>query len=223
MTLTDPGPESRADDVAAALRRRGGTATSAQVASDLGLHPSTARFHLDRLVAAGRAEASREARTTRGRPHTLFTLSEDSTCGPRAYQVLSEVLVEALAAGPDPASRARSAGRRWGAGHCGEPFDLLDELGFAPREVAHSSDDDSGTDPGGAPTDEQRSAASTSPTRPRRIDLHHCPFIDLAQRHPEVVCPLHRGVIEASTSRPVELEAHPGGVCAVTLGAGREQ
>ena len=53
-SLVDPGSQKRIDEVADALRRRGGSATSAELASDLGIHPSTARFHLDRLVEQGR-------------------------------------------------------------------------------------------------------------------------------------------------------------------------
>lgn len=65
-SLVDPGSQKRIDEVADALRRRGGSATSAELASDLGIHPSTARFHLDRLVEQGRVEATRRHRATRG-------------------------------------------------------------------------------------------------------------------------------------------------------------
>ena len=41
-SLVDPGSQKRIDEVADALRRRGGSATSAELASDLRIHPSTA-------------------------------------------------------------------------------------------------------------------------------------------------------------------------------------
>ena len=66
-SLVDPGSEKRIDEVADALQKHGGSATSADVAADLGIHPSTARFHLDRLVEQGRVETTRQHRTTRGR------------------------------------------------------------------------------------------------------------------------------------------------------------
>ena len=88
-SLVDPGSQKRIDEVADALRRRGGSATSAELASDLGIHPSTARFHLDRLVEQRRVEATRRHRATRGRPHTVFTLVSDE--GPRAYRLLAPV------------------------------------------------------------------------------------------------------------------------------------
>ena len=38
-SLVDPGSQKRIDEVADALRRRGGSATSAELASDLRIHP----------------------------------------------------------------------------------------------------------------------------------------------------------------------------------------
>lgn len=188
--LTDPGADSAAERVVEALRRRGGMASAPEIGHDLGIHSSTARFHLNHLVTAGRVQAGREIRTSRGRPRTLFTLVSEPTEGPRSYQLLAEVLVSHLSRQPDPARAAVAAGRQWGrrfAGH--DVVSLLEGIGFAP---------------------------STDQQRPGRIALGHCPFIDLAIEHPEVVCPLHRGVVEAVVGHQVRLEAHPGSTCFVT-------
>lgn len=189
MSLTDPGRGDRSSQVVEALRRRGGEATSAQIAEDLGLHPSTARFHLDHLVAEGRAETRRQERTTRGRPHTIFRLVAGPDDGPRAYQLLASILVDAVAREEDPAEAGLRAGRAWGRRRGGGLDDVLDEMGFAPTREGDV------------------------------ITLRHCPFLDLATAQPRVVCALHRGVIEGVAGIPAQLEAHPGSTCRVRLEA----
>jgi predicted ArsR family transcriptional regulator len=204
--FADPGPDSPAERVAEALRRRGGTASAAEIGEDLGIHTSTARFHLDHLVEAGRARMGRERRATRGRPRTMFTLTADPTEGPRAYQMLAGVLVEHLARQPDAARQAERAGQEWGRRYRGEDVvELLEQIGFAPQPDR--------PDPPATP-DSPDTGENTD-----RIALRHCPFVDLAMTHADTVCPLHRGVIEGATGRPAILEAHPGGVCFVTPGA----
>ena len=55
---------------------------------------------------------------------------------------------------------------------------LLDKLGFAPR------------------TD----------TRARVVKLHHCPLLEAAHQHPEVVCGVHLGLVRGAL---VELGSDP--------------
>lgn len=186
-SLVDPGSEKRIDEVADALQKRGGSATSADVAADLGIHPSTARFHLDRLVEQGRVETTRQHRTTRGRPHTVFTLVNDE--GPRAYRLLAQMLVEEVANSDDPAGTATRIGQRWGHHRPGNLVAVLDEMGFSP-----------------APEDEG-------------IVLRHCPFLDLALGHPQVVCALHCGVVEGVTGKTATIDANPGGKCVIHTAA----
>ena len=52
----------------------------------------------------------------------------------------------------------------------------LDRLGFGPVE----------SEPGGGGGD----------TRRVRVDFLHCPFRELAEAYPELVCHLHRGIVE---------------------------
>lgn len=186
-SLVDPGSEKRIDEVADALQKHGGSATSADVAADLGIHPSTARFHLDRLVEQGRVETTRQHRTTRGRPHTVFTLVNDE--GPRAYRLLAQMLVEEVATSDDPAGTATRIGQRWGHHRPGNLVAVLDEMGFSP-----------------APEDEG-------------IVLRHCPFLDLALGHPQVVCALHCGVVEGVTGKATTIDANPGGKCVIHTAA----
>ena len=129
-SLVDPGSQQRIDEVADALRRRGGSATSAELASDLGIHPSTARFHLDHLVEQGRATMTRRHRATRGRPHTLFILVSDE--GPRAYRLLAQMLVEEVVLANNPTATAMRIGQRWGRRRPDDLVAVLDDMGFSP-------------------------------------------------------------------------------------------
>ncbi|AFV88081.1 MULTISPECIES: helix-turn-helix transcriptional regulator [Propionibacteriaceae] len=199
-TLTDPGADSPADRVVEALRRRGGTASAAEVGADLGIHVSTARFHLDHLVEDGRARSGREKRATRGRPRTMFTLTPDPKEGPRAYQMLAGVLVDHLSRQDDAVALAHQAGVEWGRRYAGvDVTEILEQIGFAPCTTLVDDDQDEG------------------PDGEARIALRHCPFIDVVQEHAALLCPLHRGVVEGVVGHPVTLEAHPGATCYVDL------
>ncbi|MGC4961245.1 hypothetical protein ACPXCG_12220 [Gordonia sp. DT218] len=105
--------------------------------------------------------------------------------GPRNYELLAEVLTEALASVPDAERCAEQAGRIWGeqcAPHGVDPIaDLLvvlGDFGFAPEAT------DSG------------------------IRLNRCPFLELARDHPGVTCAVHLGIMQgvlASHASPVHL------------------
>ncbi|MER6900711.1 helix-turn-helix domain-containing protein, partial [Amycolatopsis sp. NPDC000740] len=92
QTLTDPlGSralgESRAR-VLHALRSEGGPVAVQDVAVQVGLHPNTARFHLDGLVDSGLAERRIEDRTRPGRPRTVYVaVAEEAAEGRRSYQI----------------------------------------------------------------------------------------------------------------------------------------
>lgn len=171
----------------------------AAVAQLLGLHVNTAREHLDGLVDAGLALRSRLAPTGRGRPGWGYAVRPGvgaSSVG--EYASLAAVLAEhAAAQGGDVAGDMARLGRGWGRGLVGsragdradqpEPertvVEVLDTLGFDPED------------------------------RPPVVRLRQCPMLDVARRHPEVVCRVHlglvQGVIEAAGGDPegVDLEA----------------
>ncbi|MBM7798113.1 putative ArsR family transcriptional regulator [Microlunatus panaciterrae] len=107
--------------------------------------------------------------------------------GPRHFRMLAEVLALSLAAEPEPSARAVEAGRAWGrrlgsqAENGSDPstseaaarlLGMLDELGFAP---------------------EQRDTDGRS-----QIGLRHCPFLELAATTPQVVCPVHLGLMQGA-------------------------
>jgi predicted ArsR family transcriptional regulator len=170
-----------------ALESAGGAVAVADLAAQVHLHPNTTRFHLDALVDGGLAERHDEDRGTPGRPRALYTASPDSAgLGRRSYQLLAQILAGHLAAhSRSPALAAQDAGRAWGRflarrpapftridadAATGRLVDLLADIGFMPEAVTTS--------------------------RRRRIDLHHCPFREIATTHGEVVCSVHLGLMQ---------------------------
>ena len=188
VTLIDPPADmvvgARRADVLARLREAEGPLSVQQVASQTGLHVNTARFHLDALVGEGLAGRAAEARDLPGRPRILYTARTD-VLGPRSYGLLAEMLTGLVAslddAGPVAVETGRACGRhlvdrptpsqRVDANEATARLNrVLDSIGFQP-EVRHGSDG-------------------------IEIWLRHCPFREVAQRHSDVVCTIHLGLIE---------------------------
>ncbi len=191
LLAPDPGSslgESRTR-VLDLLRAAGSPLGAQEIADRTGLHTNTARFHLDGLVDAGLAERTPEMRTQPGRPRTLYrALETGETIGRRSYHLLAEILTGLVAnATAEPGDAATGAGRVWGRYLTKRPapFQHLDAdqaierltgtlqlIGFAPE--------------------------ATGDGRQRRILLRHCPFREVAQHHPGVVCPLHLGLMQGA-------------------------
>jgi predicted ArsR family transcriptional regulator len=181
-----PLGESRAQ-VLDLLRAAGGPVGVQEVAEQARLHPNTARFHLDALVDAGLATREPQQRATPGRPSMAYRVTDsDGPAGRRRYRLLAEMLTSMIAGVmPQPGEAAAEAGREWGR-YLTEPpppyqrldaeqaveklTAVLEKIGFAPEAVAQ----DAGY----------------------QVRLHHCPFREVAERHQDVVCPLHLGLMQ---------------------------
>lgn len=178
--------ESRAR-VLAVLQDAGGPIGVGEVASQVGLHVNTARFHLDGLVTAGLVERSREEREQPGRPRALYSALPGSVrAGRRSYRLLAEVLTSYLAAGvAQPARAATQAGRAWGRFLSDRlpPFRRVDAQAATERLV-------------GALAEIGFEPEAVTAGRQRRILLHHCPFREAAEAHREVVCSVHLGLMQ---------------------------
>jgi predicted ArsR family transcriptional regulator len=195
----------RRDQILAELAAAGSGMGAADIAATVGVHLTTARFHLDRLEQAGlvRRELTRSGR--RGRPSVSYRLvpSGDAATPNRA---LVAVLAAVLAEDPDGGrARAEHAGAVWAesltvtAERAGAaPHALLEsrmeQLGFAPRAAEEC------------------------------IELRACPFREAARAHPDVVCSVHRGLIarilEDAGRGPDEAELVPfvePELCTITL------
>lgn len=185
------------------------------IAEQVGLHTNTVRSHLDQLVEAGLVVSAVQSRSTPGRPRLVFRATAASSAGPEdSYKVLAEILASGIRDGePAPGAVAAEAGRRWGqhveevVGERTERVDaahaidrivtLFDEIGFAPT-IGATPETGTGTAPGtGA------SAAATV------IELHRCPFYDVAREHTDVVCAVHLGLIQGALD---QMQAPPSAI-----------
>ncbi|MEP7036474.1 MAG: helix-turn-helix domain-containing protein [Actinomycetota bacterium] len=162
-----------------------------EVARRIGLHQNTVRSHLDLLVDAGYALRRTEPLRGPGRPRIVYEATP-SPEGGRNYQLLAEILAQhLLATSEHPGQEAAEGGRRWAGlpdqhqrGSQGEATSssVSEELaiGTVVRMLG-----DIGFEP-------ELSADSTF------IKLHRCPFRELAETNPEVVCGAHLGLIQGA-------------------------
>jgi predicted ArsR family transcriptional regulator len=173
--------------VLAVLQEAGGPVSVSDVAKRVGLHSNTARFHLDALVEAGMAERAAEDREQPGRPRNLYTArAESARLGRRSYRLLAEILTSYIAAEtPRPAQAGLEAGNAWGR-YLAErppPFQqvdadsALDQLVGALETIGFEPE-------------------ATASGRSRQILLHHCPFLETAEEHRDVVCAIHLGLMQ---------------------------
>lgn len=157
-----------------------------EVATAVGLHPNTVRFHLDNLVAQGFAAREREGRERPGRPRALYRATLDAQrVGQRSYRLLAEILAGYLAKrGPESASAALHAGEAWGRLLTERPATSRHvDTGEATRQLVATLDD-IGFDP-----------EAVRSGRSRHVLLHHCPFREVAEKHRDVVCSVHLGLM----------------------------
>jgi predicted ArsR family transcriptional regulator len=154
--------------------------TGADVTERTGLHPSTVRAHLERLVEAGLLIKARASDGAPGRPAWRFRVAAPQPA-PAPYRALAAALLEHLATTGGGTDAAVHAGQGWGrrlAGTAtpGDPVqvavDALRSLGFDPHREA------SAMDAGEA-----------------EVHLRACPFLELVGQHPDVMCALHAGMI----------------------------
>jgi predicted ArsR family transcriptional regulator len=164
---------------------------TAEVAESLDLHPNTVRPHLERMRDVGLLAIETEARGSVGRPQHRYSLAPDAPSlglEPATFPVLARMLLRVAASGGLSRDHVVDAGREQGeadaialalaldittadAGTCVEGLVArLDALGFDPAVAAE---------------EEQATVA-----------FAHCPFRELAEAHPEIVCALHQGLVE---------------------------
>lgn len=199
------------------VRRSPAGVSTDEVAEELGLHRTTARFHLDGLVASGdlhrlpdRAEQSGQSGQSqqsrqgrRGRPAIRYAAVVQPVVD-RNYELLAEMLSGLIARHvPDVEAAALETGRSWGAHLVDRPAPgtaltrgqarahlvaLLDRVGFAPEAPS--------------PAEGSGSAGSAgSPGATRGVDqlrLRHCPFREVVDRRGNLPCLLHLGLMRGA-------------------------
>ncbi|MDQ1483940.1 MAG: hypothetical protein QOF35_2016 [Actinomycetota bacterium] len=179
------------------LRSRAEPLGVVEVAQHVGLHQNTVRSHLDLLVSSGYAIRRSEPPRGPGRPRVVYEATAAPE-GDRNYRLLAELLTEHLATtSKSPAKDAVDAGRGWASS---TTHRLRDSDGankaLAPEVSDEEADEEAIAavirilgDSGFAP---ERSADGTS------INLHRCPFRELAVSHPDVVCGAHLGILQGA-------------------------
>ncbi len=157
--------------------------STAAVSDSLGLHVNTVRPHLERMREVGLVEVAVDHTGGPGRPQHRYSLAVDAPSlglEPPAFPMLARMLLGAAARAGASSADAAAAGFEHGAEAaaiarpgvpCTDALDgLLAQLGFDPERV----DDADG---------------STT------VGFAHCPFRELAEANPELVCALHRGLV----------------------------
>jgi predicted ArsR family transcriptional regulator len=179
---------ARRRQVLEAIHRSPAPLGASEIAGQAGIHPNTARFHLGTLMADGVIERMVEEPCGPGRPRVVYRARPGMALGgERRYRVLAEILLGYLTG--SASGRAADAGRAWGKHVIGRaaPLErisgaeavarvlaLLDDLAFAPETVTCEDDP------------------------PARVRLRHCPFLELAEDHRDIICPLHLGLIQGA-------------------------
>jgi predicted ArsR family transcriptional regulator len=156
--------------------------TTSEIAETLDLHPNTVRPHLERMRDVGLLEVETETTGAVGRPQHRYSLASDAPSlglEPATFRVLARMLLRLAGGARLTAEDAVEAGREQGEVDGIEWQDVdcldallaeLDALGFDPAVVGEA---------------DQATVAFT-----------HCPFRDLAEAEPDLVCGLHRGLVE---------------------------
>jgi predicted ArsR family transcriptional regulator len=177
------------------------------VATAVGLHENTARFHLDALIEAGLVRREAESRNRPGRPRVLYRARP--AANDQQYHQLAAAMVRHFA-GPldDRGTRAEAAGVAWGAELLAAlpptPVEALPRLMGCLARLGYQPE--------------------LLPGLPPSISLRPCPYADLAAKYPEIVCRLHlglmRGLLEETGPWTVDaLEPYAtADTCVVRLG-----
>ena len=186
-------------EVIAKLRDSAAPLSVADMAKLTGLHINTARFHLDGLVRERVATRTIEGRESPGRPRVLYSIRV-GVSGPRSFGLLAEMLSDLISSLEGSWSTSLEVGRRWGRLLVERPstaqsinaaeafaslYGVLDAIGFRPE-------------------------FSTTTGEEVEVLLHHCPFQEVAEKHPNVVCALHLGLMQGALlelGAPIEADS----------------
>jgi predicted ArsR family transcriptional regulator len=181
--LADPSRARILDELAA-----GELLDTRELAARVGLHVNTVRVHLGVLADAGLVAAETLPPQGRGRPRLAYrSVGETPGEGGRRYRLLAEILTTLVARyGGEATAQLEEIGEAWGRHLVDSPppsaelsdaeaveglLALLAEVGFQPE---------------------------LETGRRRRILMRPCPFLELARRHQEVVCPIHLGLMRGA-------------------------
>jgi predicted ArsR family transcriptional regulator len=157
-----------------------------ELADALGLHANTVRLHLERLREAELIEVEAIHRGTVGRPQHRYSLAAGAPglgLDPPAHVLLAGLLAALAERVGADADEAAEIGFAWG-GEAVARTRSRDCVSTLERQLATL-----GFEPATGPADGEAEGGT-------RIEFLHCPFRELAEAYPELVCNLHRGLCE---------------------------
>jgi predicted ArsR family transcriptional regulator len=175
------------------LARSEAPLSTSEVADALDLHPNTVRPHLERMREVGLLELDADSRGTVGRPQHRYSLAPDAPSlglEPSAFRLLARLVAAAAARAGLDSEEVATVGREHGRSAAMARLVHPDTAASGPPlsrcvqalagELAELGFDPAVADDGSAAT----------------VAFTHCPFQELADAFPELVCHLHRGIVE---------------------------
>jgi predicted ArsR family transcriptional regulator len=169
------------------LREAGCPVGIAHLTAETGLSAGAVRFHLANLLRDGSARSVHpQTHPGRGRPVVEYEAAPTNPADPaEAYRMLAAALGRELRRSRRPRA-AFDAGRHWAQAASFPPITQSPETSAldAVTQLFHEG--------GFAP------AAGESP---HTVELHECPFYELATELPGVVCAVHHGLTEGALER----------------------
>jgi predicted ArsR family transcriptional regulator len=167
------------------LARSARPLATADISETLDLHPNTVRPHLERMREAGLLDVEVGGRGDVGRPQHRYSIAANAPSlgfEPPTMPVLARMVLSMAArlqaSADDAEAVGRTEGRTRARPYAQAPSTLealvsdLDRLGFDPIVTEAAGDPDAAL-----------------------VAFGHCPFAELAETHPELVCGLHRGLV----------------------------
>ena len=162
--------------------------STAEVAEALDLHVNTVRPQMERMREVGLLEVTADHRGAPGRPQHRYAVAPDAPSlglEPPTFPMLARMLVGAATRAGATAADALAAGYEQGVdeaeAEAGRPaarlpctdavVGLLARLGFDPE-------------------------AADGPDGTTTVAFARCPFQAYAEEQPELICSLHRGLVE---------------------------
>ena len=165
------------------LARSPAPRSTTEIAATLDLHVNTVRPHLERMREVGLLDVRTESRSGVGRPQHLYALASDAPSlglEPSPYPTIARMLLRLVGSAEVDPDAAVAAGRVQGELDA-RPW----QSGAPPVEALMTELDAMGFDPEVAIDAEVATIA-----------FAHCPFAELAEANPSVVCSLHQGMVE---------------------------
>ncbi len=162
--------------------------STADIAETLELHANTVRPHLERMRDVGLLDVEIDSRGTVGRPQHRYSLAPDAPSlglEPSAFRLLARLLAATAASAKLDPDAVAAIGRQHGRSAAANRQDAASCVAALMAELSELGFDPAAAEDGGATS----------------IAFTHCPFRELAEAFPELVCHLHRGIVEGFVER----------------------